>query len=181
MGGAMKRLFAFVVACGLAASPAAAQPVNDLLVDFGQAHGLWVRLNNSTWRQLDAQSPSSVAACGNGMIYAGFTGRGLLRRSVATSNWQTVRADLVPFRLAAGDTDGNDVCDIGAIILTPPGGPRGKLVMGLNHASGWITLWDDPEPVNFTFGNFDGSPNDDIAGASWTGQTGLLPVRWTRS
>jgi len=136
---------------------AAAGPVNDLLVDFG-SHGLWVRLNNATWKRLDAQDPEAVAGC-DGRIFASFTGRGLLARSVA-GDWARVRSE-VPIALATGDTDGNGVCDLAASV--EDSATRGRLLVELNgNPDAWIKLWDDKPFRSLALGDLDSIPNDDI-------------------
>jgi len=150
--------------------PSGRGAVNDLLVDFG-SHGLWVRLNNDRWVRLDAANPLAVAACPENSpglgdtIYASFAERGLQRRFADNPHFFDFRSE-VPIRLVTGDTDGNGYCDIVEQIPLPrisddfPGPSKLMAILNQNDA---IRFGTSRQAGLYALGNFDATPNDDIA------------------
>jgi hypothetical protein len=163
----------------LVSQPANAVPArNDLVIDFG-ANGLWLRLNNSTWKKIDSQSPLAVAACdldtdGIDDVIASFAGRGLVARLSTLQDEEPgfthPMLDEVAAQLVTGDFDGNGFCDIAALVKAIPPAFVDTVWINLNgNGNVWFHGLEDGTTEDggvvtgtMASANLDGTPNDDL-------------------
>jgi parallel beta-helix repeat protein len=126
---------------------------NDIIIDFGDPYGIWIRYNNSDWSHLHPASPESITTAdmdGNGkddVVIDFGTEHGIWIR-YNNSDWSKLHP-ISPESIAAGDLDGNGKDDL----IIDFGDPYGIWIRYNN--SDWSPLHPF-SPETMTTGDIDG-------------------------
>ncbi len=131
--------------------------LDDLVMDFGNAYGVWLWLNHATWMQLHGASPTDVAAGdldwnGKDELVFNFPGQGVwIWRN--HSAWQPLHG-VNAQGLSVGNLDGVNGDDVIVDL-------QGMGVWVFMNNSAW-TLLHGESPSRLLTGDLDGNGKDDV-------------------
>ena len=131
---------------------------DDVIIDFGP-HGIWLRMNDSTWAKLHSLSPETMTtgdmdADGQDEVIIDFGNPYGLWLRMNNSSWVKLH-NLSPESIKTGDMDGNGQDEV----IIDFGNPYG-LWLRMNNSS-WLKL-HNLSPEIMTTGDMDGNGQDEL-------------------
>ncbi len=132
---------------------------NDLIIDFGDTYGLWLKMNNSDWVQLHSLSPKSMVtadidASGQDDVIIDFGTQYGIWVWMNNNDWVQLHS-LSPKSMVTADIDVNGQDDVIIDFGTQYG-----IWVRMNN-SDWVQL-HSLSPKSMVTGDIDGSGQDDV-------------------